>query len=151
VGGTWQGTTIGSGDRGRTGSNRERSRFTVFDCRFSHVSFSSPLPPLFPPFSLLPITIISNMARGRKGANGTSPTPAADSPSDTATPPRSILPIPPTPPKSRDVVKVNNASLVELKNALDDAIKRVRSILSPAAPSPNDVILLIVPFSTRSF
>jgi signal peptidase complex subunit 2 len=37
------------------------------------------------------------------------------------------LPIPPTTPKSRDVVKVNNANLIELKNALDDAIKRVRS------------------------
>jgi hypothetical protein len=61
------------------------------------------------------------------------------------------LPIPPTPPKSRDVVKVNNASLTELKNALDDAIKRVRSILSPPAPTPNDVIHLLVPFPTRSF
>jgi len=69
------------------------------------------------------------MARGRKAANGTSPAPAADSPSDsTATPPpRSILPIPPTPRQSRDVVKVNNASLTELKNALDDAIKRYLS------------------------
>lgn len=73
------------------------------------------------------------MARGRKAAtNGTSPAPAADSPSDsTATPlPRSILPIPPTPRQSRDVVKVNNASPTELKNALDDAIKRVRIVLS---------------------
>ncbi|KAI0000849.1 microsomal signal peptidase 25 kDa subunit-domain-containing protein [Russula vinacea] len=69
------------------------------------------------------------MARIRKGVNGTSPAPAADSPSDsTATPPpRSVVPIPPTTPKSRDVVKVNNASLIELKNALDDAIKRYLS------------------------
>ena len=86
------------------------------------------------------------MARGRKGVNGTSSVPAADSPSDSTPtpPPRSILPIPPTPPKSRDVVKVNNSSLTELKNALDDAIKRVRSILSLPAPTPNDVIHLIL-------
>ncbi|KAI9510300.1 microsomal signal peptidase 25 kDa subunit-domain-containing protein [Russula earlei] len=61
------------------------------------------------------------MARGGKGP--------ADSPKDsTATPsPRSILPITPTPSKDRDVVKVNNANLIELKNALDDAIKRFLS------------------------
>jgi signal peptidase complex subunit 2 len=82
------------------------------------------------------------MARGRKAANGTGPAPAADSPSDsTATPPpRSILPIPPTPHQSRDMVKVNNANLTELKNALDDAIKRVRTVISLAALSPNNVI-----------
>lgn len=71
------------------------------------------------------------MARGRKGVNGNSPAAAIDSPSDSTPtpPPRSLLPITPTPSKDRDVVKVNNASLSELKNALDDAIKRVRSIL----------------------
>jgi len=69
------------------------------------------------------------MARGKKAANGNNPAAAAESRSDsTATPPpRSILPITPTPSKDRDVVKVNNSSLVELKNALDDAIKRFLS------------------------
>ncbi|KAI0002134.1 microsomal signal peptidase 25 kDa subunit-domain-containing protein [Russula compacta] len=69
------------------------------------------------------------MVRGRKGVNGNNPAAATDSRSDsTATPPpRSILPITPTPSKDRDVVKVNNASLTELKNALDDAIKRFLS------------------------
>jgi hypothetical protein len=71
------------------------------------------------------------MARGKKAANGNNQAAAAESRSDsTATPPpRSILPITPTPSKDRDLVKVNNSSLVELKNALDDAIKRVRSIV----------------------
>jgi hypothetical protein len=71
------------------------------------------------------------MARGKKAANGNNQAAAAESRSDsTATPPpRSILPITPTPSKDRDLVKVNNSSLVDLKNALDDAIKRVRSIV----------------------
>jgi hypothetical protein len=74
---------------------------------------------------------ITEMARGRKDVNGNVPAAATDSPSDSTPtpPPRSILPITPTPSKDRDVVKVNNASLTELKNALDDAIKRVRSII----------------------
>ncbi|KAI0251208.1 microsomal signal peptidase 25 kDa subunit-domain-containing protein [Lactifluus subvellereus] len=69
------------------------------------------------------------MARGRKGVNGNSPAAAIDPPSDSTPtpPPRSVLPITPTPSKDRDVVKVNNASLSELKNALDDAIKRFLS------------------------
>ncbi|KAI9441714.1 microsomal signal peptidase 25 kDa subunit-domain-containing protein [Lactarius indigo] len=69
------------------------------------------------------------MARGRKTVNGNEPALNTDSPSDaTPTPqPRSIFPITPTPSKDRDVVKVNNASLTELKNALDDAIKRFLS------------------------
>ncbi|KAH9067555.1 microsomal signal peptidase 25 kDa subunit-domain-containing protein [Lactarius vividus] len=69
------------------------------------------------------------MARGRKVVNGNEPAVNTDSPSDaTPTPqPRSIFPITPTPSKDRDVVKVNNASLTELKNALDDAIKRFLS------------------------
>jgi hypothetical protein len=115
--------------------------------------FLSSVPPLFSPFLSCP-AIKSNMARIRKGVNGTSPAPAADSPSDsTATPPpRSVVPIPPTTPKSRDVVKVNNASLIELKNALDDAIKRVRSILSPRQRRHlMTLFTLIVPFPTRSF
>jgi hypothetical protein len=77
------------------------------------------------------------MARGKKAANGNNnPAAAVESRSDsTATPPpRSILPITPTPSKDRDDVKVNNSSLVELKNALDDVIKRVRSnVHYPAA------------------
>jgi hypothetical protein len=32
----------------------------------------------------------------------------------------------PTPAQSHDIVKVNNANLVDLKNACDDALKRVR-------------------------
>ena len=76
------------------------------------------------------------MARGRRPVNGKGPAGDTDSPSEaTPTPqPRSIFPITPTPSKDRDVVKVNNASLIELKNALDDAIKRVRnSSFFPAA------------------
>jgi hypothetical protein len=73
------------------------------------------------------------MVRIRKAVNGNDPTAAIDSPSDSTStpPPRSILPITPTPSKDHDVVKVNNASLTELKNALDDAIKRVRIIIFP--------------------
>jgi len=69
------------------------------------------------------------MVRGRKGVNGNDPSAATDSPSDSTStpPPRSILPITPTPSKDREVVKVNNASVIELKNALDDAIKRFLS------------------------
>jgi hypothetical protein len=68
------------------------------------------------------------MARGRRAVNGKGPAGDTDSPSDATPTPqtRSIFPITPTPSKDRDVVKVNNASLTELKNALDDAIKRVR-------------------------
>ena len=99
--------------------------YASFSSRLSLPLFSSSLSP--------PERSISNMARGKKGANGNGPAPAAESTSDsTATPPpRSILPITPTPSKDRDVVKVNNSSLVELKNALDDAIKRVRSVRTP--------------------
>jgi hypothetical protein len=133
---------------------RYRSEFSKLT-RSPFPQFLSSPPLLLFSLSLLPVTIISNMARGRKAANGTSPAPAADSPSDsTATPPpRSILPIPPTPRQSRDVVKVNNASLTELKNALDDAIKRVRIVISLAALSPDNVIRthLIVPLPTRAF
>ena len=70
------------------------------------------------------------MPRGRRAVNGSENPVDTDSPSnDTPTPPpRSIFPITPTPSKDRDIVKVNNASLTELKNALDDAIKRVRNV-----------------------
>ncbi len=123
-------------------------------CQVTRSPFLS-LPSLIILLSLLLITLISNMARGRKPVNGPSPAPAADPSSDsTATPPpRSVLPIPPTPRQSRDVVKVNNASVTELKNALDDAIKRVRIVLFVVALSPNNVIHthLVVPFPTRSF
>ncbi|KAN0127392.1 Microsomal signal peptidase 25 kDa subunit (SPC25) domain containing protein [Lactarius tabidus] len=69
------------------------------------------------------------MPRGRRAVNGKEPAADTDSHSEaTPTPqPRSIFPITPTPSKDRDVVKVNNASLTELKNALDDAIKRFLS------------------------
>ena len=78
------------------------------------------------------------MPRGRRAVNGNEPAVDTDSPSEaTPTPqPRSIFPITPTPSKDRDVVKVNNANLTELKNALDDAIKRVRdNTLSLLCPS----------------
>lgn len=136
----------------RTGSNRtvDGKPFSrsVVGAQIGRCQLSLlPVTPLYPhafPYSFLffPLPLrrtISNMARGKKGANGNGPAAAAESPSDsTATPPpRSILPITPTPSKDRDVVKVNNSSIVELKNALDDAIKRVRSIVLPAALSLN--------------
>ena len=143
-------TVVRPSDGVRTGSNGwepfSRSvagaRELALSAQFSSRSLSLlpvvPLPPHASPYSFLffplpPRRTISNMARGKKGANGNGPAAAAESPSDsTATPPpRSILPIMPTPSKDRDVVKVNNSSLVELKNALDDAIKRVRSIRTP--------------------
>jgi hypothetical protein len=70
------------------------------------------------------------MPRGRRAVNGNENVVDTDSPSNATPtpPPRSIFPITPTPSKDRDIVKVNNASLTELKNALDDAIKRVRNI-----------------------
>jgi hypothetical protein len=140
----------------RTGSNRNgndnRFRGSV-GAQISAVSsrllpFTPLSPHAFPcPFLFFPLPprrIISNMARGKKGANGNGPAAAAEPSSDsTATPPPcSILPITPTPSKDRDVVKVNNSSLVELKNALDDAIKRVRSIVLPAALSLNTALSL---------
>jgi signal peptidase complex subunit 2 len=80
------------------------------------------------------------MARGKKAVKGSDSAAAVDSPSDSTPtpPPRSILPITPIPSKDRDVVKVNNANLTELKNALDDAIKRVRNnfFKIPFAPLP---------------
>jgi hypothetical protein len=92
------------------------------------------------------------MARGKKAVNGGDSAAAVDSPSDSTPtpPPRSILPITPTPSKDRDVVKVNNANLTELKNALDDAIKRVRNIfffLCTIALTQN----LLVPLPARPF
>ncbi len=79
------------------------------------------------------------MSRGKKAADRIKPAAATESPSGSsantsaATPPPrpTILPITPTPSRHREVVKVNNSSPVELKNALDDAIKRVRSIIPP--------------------
>jgi signal peptidase complex subunit 2 len=75
------------------------------------------------------------MSRGKKAADRVKPAAATDSPSGSsastsaATPPPrpTILPITPTPSRHREVVKVNNSSPVELKNALDDAIKRCLS------------------------
>lgn len=83
--------------------------------------------------------------RSRKTANGTASTDDSLTPSDSKTngsssPVRSQSAEPPITlgPLSiviadddRDVVKVNNASVSELKNACDDALKRV-SALSPA-------------------
>ena len=76
------------------------------------------------------------MARSRKGGNGvpvsSTPSPSRDrerressvhSSPDRPTGPLSIV----IAPEDRFVVKVNNANLTELKNACDDAVKRVRS------------------------
>uniref|UniRef100_A0A4Y9XQP7 Signal peptidase complex subunit 2 n=1 Tax=Dentipellis fragilis TaxID=205917 RepID=A0A4Y9XQP7_9AGAM len=63
------------------------------------------------------------MARGKKTANGTTPTPDSDSKSDT----RPLLNLLTPSTEDRDVVKVNNANLTELKNACDDAVKRFLS------------------------
>src|ERR1700729_1179049 len=78
------------------------------------------------------------MPRTRKqAANGDSN--QASSPATTNTPPSrsqstdSLHPPPPGPlsiiitDEDRDVIKVNNANISELKNACDDALKRVRS------------------------
>lgn len=72
------------------------------------------------------------MARGRKVANGTPETPATtnsapDTP-DSSTSARAALSLASGAGAAadRDVIKVNNANLTELKNACDDALKRVR-------------------------
>ena len=51
-------------------------------------------------------------------------------------------------PEDREVVKVNNASLTELKNACDDAVKRVSLSLQP--PQSRKLIMPHeVPIKTR--
>lgn len=72
------------------------------------------------------------MARGRKAANGTPETPATtnsapDTP-DSSTSARAALSLASGAGAAadRDIIKVNNANLTELKNACDDALKRVR-------------------------
>lgn len=71
------------------------------------------------------------MARGRKAANGTPETTATtnsapDTP-DSSTSARAALSLASVAGTAvdRDVIKVNNANLTELKNACDDALKRV--------------------------
>lgn len=67
----------------------------------------------------------------RKNARGLSPTPSKPErrPSSVASSPEK----PPGPlsitisPEEREIIKVNNYSAAELKNACDDALKRVRS------------------------
>jgi hypothetical protein len=56
--------------------------------------------------------------------NRDSSLPASSSP-DRPLGPLSIV----VPPEEREVVRVNNANLTELKNACDDALKRVRTLL----------------------
>lgn len=63
------------------------------------------------------------MAKDVKHQNHTDQHRATSEPPDRPTGPLSI----PVSPEDRDVVKVNNANLTELKNACDDAVKRVRS------------------------
>lgn len=67
---------------------------------------------------------VSFMARSKKVENGhtaRSLSPAAPSSPDKPTGPLSIV----IAPEDREVIKVNNANVTELKNACDDAVKRV--------------------------
>jgi hypothetical protein len=62
--------------------------------------------------------------KANKGGVASSPSPSRDSghsSPDRPTGPLSII----IAPEDRDTVKVNNANLTELKNACDDAVKRV--------------------------
>lgn len=75
---------------------------------------------------------LDTMARGRKAVNGTPETTATtdsapDLP-DSSTSARAALSLASLAGAAvdRDVIKVNNANLTELKNACDDALKRVR-------------------------
>lgn len=68
------------------------------------------------------------MAKGVTQVNNSSQQRATSEPPDRPTGPLAI----PMPAGERDVVKVNNANLSELKNACDDALKRVR----PPIPLP---------------
>ncbi|KAJ3987846.1 microsomal signal peptidase 25 kDa subunit-domain-containing protein [Lentinula detonsa] len=64
------------------------------------------------------------MARSKKAENGHTPrsqSPTAPSSPDKPTGPLSII----IAPEDREVIKVNNANVTELKNACDDAVKRV--------------------------
>jgi len=49
----------------------------------------------------------------------------------------------------RDVVKVNNANVTELKNACDDAVKRVRCLTLFTRNSLTEALPFKVPFPTR--
>lgn len=72
------------------------------------------------------------MARGRKAVNGapetTATTNSAPDTPDSSTSARAALSLASVTGAAadRDVIKVNNANLTELKNACDDALKRVR-------------------------
>jgi hypothetical protein len=83
------------------------------------------------------------MPRSRKRGNGavtpSTPSPTRDRHGDSFHPRResSVHSSPDRPtgplsitiaPEDREVVKVNNANLTELKNACDDAVKRVRAL-----------------------
>ncbi|KAJ3783307.1 microsomal signal peptidase 25 kDa subunit-domain-containing protein [Lentinula aff. detonsa] len=66
------------------------------------------------------------MARSKKAENGHTPrsqSPTAPSSPDKPTGPLSII----IAPEDREVIKVNNANVTELKNACDDAVKRYLS------------------------
>ena len=74
-----------------------------------------------------PVSIITDDKTNTKGAR--SPSPALSSPvgasDERPVGPLSVV----VPPEERDPVKVNNASLTELKNACDDTLKRVSHLL----------------------
>lgn len=65
--------------------------------------------------------------RGRKAANGASEDPA---PAESASSSIAGLLATPTAGVERDEVKVNNASVTDMKHACDDALKRVRTVYS---------------------
>lgn len=74
-----------------------------------------------------PVTITSNDKSNGKGER--SPSPVLGSPvgasDERPVGPLSVV----VQPEERDPVKVNNASLTELKNACDDTLKRVSQLL----------------------
>ncbi|KAI0066874.1 hypothetical protein BV25DRAFT_1795891 [Artomyces pyxidatus] len=69
----------------------------------------------------------STPANGEKPVKASSPSSSSPSSSPASKPRSTPFPLTPIPASDRDVVKVNNASLSELKNAADDAVKRFLS------------------------
>jgi hypothetical protein len=72
------------------------------------------------------------MARAKTKETTPASSPSRRSPSAPASPDKPTGPLSlPIPPDERDIVKVNNANITELKIACDDALRRVSTSLLP--------------------